>query len=256
MVEKVIIKNNRNTPIHYLKDLESFKNGTEFTFKKGVNIIVGENGCGKTTLLKLIRKYLLLHDTKCSIGEYHSNISTLFGMNNNFCEGAEVYADYKRNSFRLVHAGERTADESMSSFEKFGEMVQQKHASTGESVMIALGALFNDLFSEGAELTFDYEQFKDKKKYNDYYEYTQNHMINGDEFTILMDEPDRNLSLENMKQISGILSFHKPDTQIIAVIHNPLLIYNLSNNKDVNVIEMTNGYVKKVRKEVEELLNK
>lgn len=253
MVEKVIIKNNRNTPISYLKDLKSFKDGKEFVFKEGVNIIVGENGSGKTTLLKLIRKYLLLHDTKCSIGEYRSNICALFDMNNSFRGGAEVYADYKRNSFRLVHSGERTNDESMSSFEKFGEMIQQKHASTGEGVMIALNSLFSYIFSEKAELTFDYAQFKDGR-YNDYYEYTQKHMIDGNEFTILMDEPDRNLSLENMKQISGILSFHKPDTQIIAVIHNPLLIYNLSNNKDINFIEMSKGYIKKVRKEVEELL--
>lgn len=254
MVEKVIIRNNRNTPISYLKDLKSFKNGTEFTFKEGVNIIVGENGCGKTTLLKLIRKYLLLHDTKCSIGEYRSNISALFNMNDGFRGGAEVYADYKRNSFRLVHSGERTEQESLSSFENFQELCSQKHASTGEGVIIALNSLFSYIFNEKADLTFDYEQFKGGM-YNDYYEYTQKHMINGDEFTIFMDEPDRNLSLENMKQISGILSFHKPDTQIIAVIHNPLLIYNLSNNKDVNFIEMTNEYVKKVRKEVEELLN-
>lgn len=253
MVEKVIIRNNRNTPISYLKDLKSFKNGTEFTFKEGVNIIVGENGCGKTTLLKLIRKYLLLHDTECSIGDYASNIRSLFDISEGFRDGVEVYADYKRNSFRLVHYGERANEESMSSFENFQELYSQKHASTGEGVIIALNSLFSYIFNEKAELTFDYEQFKGDR-YNDYYEYTQKHMIDGKEFTILMDEPDRNLSLENMKQISGILSFHKPNTQIIAVIHNPLLIYNLSNNKDVNFIEMTNGYVKKVRKEVEELL--
>lgn len=253
MVEKVIIKNNRNTPISYLKDLKSFKNGAEFTFKEGVNIIVGENGSGKTTLLKLIRKYLLLHDTKCSIGEYHSNISALFDIIDGFRGGAEVYADYKRNSFRLVHSGERTDDESMSSFENFQELFNQKHASTGECVLIALNSLFSYIFNEKAELTFNYEQFKGER-YNDYYEYTQKHMIDGNEFTIIMDEPDRNLSLENMKQISGILSFHKPDTQIIAVIHNPLLIYNLSDNEDINFIEMTKGYIEKVRKEVEELL--
>lgn len=253
MVEKVIIRNNRNTPISYLKDLKSFKNGAEFTFKEGVNIIVGENGSGKTTLLKLIRKYLLLQDTKCSIGDYNSNIRALFDISEGFRGGADVYADYKRNSFRLVHSGERSDDESMSSFEKFGEMYQQKHASTGEGVMIALNSLFKDIFSKGAELTFDYEQFKGGWS-NDYYEYIRKNMVDVGEFTILMDEPDRNLSLENMKQISGILSFHKPDTQIIAVIHNPLLIYNLSNNKDIHFIEMTKGYIKKVRKEVEELL--
>lgn len=39
---------------------------------------------------------------------------------------------------------------------------------------------------------------------------------------------------------------HKPQTQIIAVIHNPALIYKLSKLDHVNFIEMTKGYLKKV----------
>jgi ABC-type cobalamin/Fe3+-siderophores transport system ATPase subunit len=74
------------------------------------------------------------------------------------------------------------------------------------------------------------------------------------EITILMDEPDRNLSLDNIGHIKSILSFHKPQTQLIAVIHNPLLIYNLSKVKDINIIEMTEGYVHKVKSIIRTLI--
>ena len=50
------------------------------------------------------------------------------------------------------------------------------------------------------------------------------------EYTVLMDEPDRNLDIDNIMQIYNVLSFHKPQTQIIAIIHNPALIYKLKSN--------------------------
>lgn len=257
MVEKVVIRDNSNTPLHYLKQLKSFKNGKEFLFKEGVNIIVGENGSGKSTLLKLIRKYLLLDDMECSIGEFNSNINALYeGFSDKFLDGVDVYADYTKNSFRLVHSGERSDNQSMSSFENFNALITQKQSSTGEGVVIALNSLFNYMFGEKVNLTYDYSQFKSMRHYDKYYEYIQSHKIEGNEFTILMDEPDRNLSLENINHIKGILSFHKPQTQIIAVIHNPLLIYNLSSNKDINFIEMNRGYIKKVKKEVDNLIKK
>jgi hypothetical protein len=65
------------------------------------------------------------------------------------------------------------------------------------------------------------------------------------EYTVLMDEPDRNLDIDNIMQIHNVLSFHKPQTQIIAIIHNPALIYKLSKLDCVNFIEMTEGYLNK-----------
>lgn len=46
-------------------------------------------------------------------------------------------------------------------------------------------------------------------------------------------------------QIYNVLSFHKPQTQIIAIVHNPALIYKLSKLDCVNFIEMTEGYLSK-----------
>lgn len=254
MVTKVIIKENDKAPIKYLPDLDNFQNGMEYEFKEGVNIIVGENGSGKTTLLNLIRHYLLVDFNECSLGTYSCNINRLFS-HDGFLDGVDVYADYKKNTFRLSHAGEKEQNTEINTFEEFGSMVSQKNSSTGESVLISINFLFKLMFSEGAKLVFDYEQDKLKERYPEYIEYVKGHRVEGDEYTILMDEPDRNLSIENLKQIKSILSFHKPNTQIICVIHNPLLIYALSNIDDINIIEMSRGYVRKIKREINKLLS-
>jgi len=256
MVYKVVIKDNKRSPLRYLPNLENFQNGKEFVFKPGVNIIVGENGCGKTTLMNLIRKYLMVDYMDCDKGEYRCNINSLYDDmldRNVFRDGVDVYADYQRNTFRLSHAGERERNQAINSLEDFGTMYSQKHSSTGEGVLVAVNSLFSYMFSKKAQLTFDYEQFKESDPL--YWEYVKSHHQEGsDEWTILMDEPDRNLDIENINQIKGILSFHKEQTQIIAVIHNPLLICSLSKKKNINIIEMTEGYVHKINQLVRNLI--
>lgn len=256
MITKVVIKDNKNSPIRYLSKLKAFKNGTEYTFKEGVNIIVGKNGCWKTTLMELLKRYLLVDYTECSRGDFNSNINRLlrtFKSYEGILDGVDVYADYRRNTFRLCHAGERTQEDNQKSFKVFSEFLTQNESSTGESVLVAINSMFGQMFSKDANLLFDYGQFKEDY-YPHYAEYIKEHKVDGDEWTILMDEPDRNLDLENIMQIKGILSFHKPHTQIIAVVHNPLLIVALSKNPEVNMIEMTKGYIKKMESNIKKLL--
>ena len=238
MVTKVVINNNEDTPIEYLSGLRAFKNGKTYEFKPGVNIIVGKNGCGKTTLMNLIKKYLLVDYSECSAGEWNCNINDIcfgLGENKHMYGGADVYADYQRNTFRFCHAGERKEnDEIFADMHSTNEFFGQKWASTGQGVLQSLMQLGDN--------------------YPQYMKYIHDHIIDGDEWTILMDEPDRNLDIENIGQIRGILNVHKPHTQIIAVVHNPLLICALSKNPEVNFIEMTRGYVNKVKKLVKELV--
>jgi len=256
MVTKVVINNNEDTPIGYLPKLRAFKNGKAYEFRPGVNIIVGKNGCGKTTLMNLIKKYLLVDHSECSAGEWNCNINDIcFGLRGkkHMYAGAGVYADYRRNTFRLCHKGERKEnDEIFADDFSTSEFFGQVWSSTGQGVLHSLSSLFDRMFGEGARLLFDYTQFADN--YLPYMKYIHDHLIEGDEWTVLMDEPDRNLDIENIAKIRGILNIHKPHTQIIAVIHNPLLIYALSKNPEVNFIEMTRGYVNKIKKLVKEMV--
>lgn len=253
MIERVLVRNNENSPLHYLSDLDAFRNGTEYDFKPGVNIIVGENGSGKTTLLKLIERYLLVDKTECSLGMYGSVMRNLIGLNKDVPDGVDVYADYDKNTFRLCHKAEKNNDDVMSSASAFGETFMQMHSSTGEGVNIALNSLFKRIFSKDAKLKFDYNKVGERVK--SYGEYINSHRVQKyDEWTIILDEPDRNLDIENIGYIKDILSFHKKNTQIIAVIHNPLLIYALSKKKRVNFIELTPGYIDRVKKQINEIV--
>lgn len=60
------IDDNKKTPFKYIQKIKAFKNGSEFIFKPGVNVIVGKNGSGKSTLLNMISKYMLCEKKMCS----------------------------------------------------------------------------------------------------------------------------------------------------------------------------------------------
>lgn len=260
MIYKVKIKDNKNAPIHYLSDLDNFQNGKQYVFTPGVNLIVGENGCGKTTLMKLLQAYLLIGQQQCE----EKNVRKLFEdyklKDGEMLDGIDVYADYMTNIFRMAHPEEYKGETGigLQNFENFGTLGMIMNSSTGEGVTTAITNLWKLMFSNKASLSFPKLDGWLKEKYSAYLDYVREHRIKPTEeekeVTILLDEPDRNLSLDNIKEIQGILSFHKPHTQIIAVIHNPLLIYNLSKIEGINIIEMTEGYVDKVKRMVDEFV--
>lgn len=138
MVTKVVIKDNKKSPVGYISSLKNFKNGNSFVFKDGVNVIVGENGSGKTTLMKLIESYLMVGYTQCERGMFNSNVSRVMGYGKEFLDGVDVYADYTRNTFRLCHSGERSGEEAMLNKHDFAELFEQKSSSTGEGLLLRL----------------------------------------------------------------------------------------------------------------------
>ena len=255
MIEKVIIKDRTKTPITYLDEIDMFKNGTEFIFKPGVNVLVGLNGSGKTTLFKIIEYYLIVGDIFCERGQYNGNINRLRTYNNDI-SGIDVFADYEKNTFKLSHFQDRSDDTILKNIQNFRDQIAGCQSSQGEKVMVALNSLFNYMFSPDARLSFDYDQFKDL--FPEYYEYVQSHKLKEptDEYTILMDEPDRNLDLHNLDHIKNILSFHKEQTQIIVSLHSPLLITWARHQSHINLIEFSPGYAEEVeyltRKIIEE----
>ena len=261
MITEINITDNTRIGRHYVRDLRTFQNGVSYKFKPGINVIIGKNGCGKSTLLGLIYEYTLCSRTIVSeVPKNLLSLNDLYDMDGKLYGGIKIHHDYKGGVFRYLPKGElrKFGDETvMENIENMSIFMSK--CSTGESILECLGMLFKKMFS-GNTYRFPLKELKSKsKELNDYWrekienliEYYEKNNVNlspGEhEYTVLMDEPDRNLDIQNVQEIYQILSYHKPETQVIAVIHNPLLIYKLSKIPEtVNIIEMTPGYLQEI----------
>lgn len=266
MIEKIIIKDNSKSPLNYISDIKALANGKEYNFKKGVNIIIGPNGCGKSTLLELASCYLWVHDqmqskVSNSINEY-PNLFDRFGFTDDmkFNDGIIVKHDYQTKAFRLRPKSDFKAEECFKSRESFGLFGNSVSSSVGEQTILSVSSLFDVMFNKTKDYSFPIKKIKElaeqsndvwKSNYNRLLKYYKNNRISCSqddyEFTVLMDEPDRNLDIDNLQQVYGILSERKEHTQIIAIVHNPILIYKLSKLKDINFIQMERGYLNKIK---------
>lgn len=255
MIKSIKITDPKKLPFNYAEKV--FKKGQVFKFKPGINIIVGENGCGKSTLIKIAKAYLLCTN---GIESNESRINELFDYwtNTEISDGAEVKADYELKAFSLRTVAEMDEDEKLSSFTNFGLTYMSNTSSDGEKILQSVVHLLNRIFTKDKDNKFPIKEINNiKENSNDvwkkyaelYLEYVEKNKIEDKfkEYTIFMDEPDKNLSIKNIEDLLPILSEHKEHGQIIAVVHNPVLIYALSKNKDVNFIEMTKNYVEEVK---------
>ena len=265
MITKVHISDNENTPIGYLDESDVFKNGAEFDFIPGTNVIVGPNGSGKSTLIDLIRAYTLVNHRDCEVS--NATLSKTFRDyilgNRDMNDGVDVYGDYATNIFRMVRTEEsRLAGNSLRSFLDFGATFESMNSSTGEGMMSDIEAMFSYMFDPNRNLSFPLEQVKAYSssldgKYDKYVSYVENHKVDCDKrYTMLMDEPERNLDIYNIDKVMGILGYDRGDTQIICTIHNPLVIYELSKNESINFIELKEGYVNDVIDKLDEIIVK
>lgn len=259
MITSIKITDNKKTPFRYIPDLDAFSNGTEYTFAPGVNVIIGTNGCGKSTLLNLIAKYMFCERTMAS--EYPLDalsMPKIFSKEGEVHDGIDIHADYLGKVFRMMLPSEMDNEDKLRNMVNFTAFVSGLDCSTGEKGLVSINSLFKSMF-EQKDYAFPIAEMQRRSKgYNDFWKHNIDSLLNyykknrikiskeDFEYTVLMDEPDRNLDIQNIMQVYDVLSFHKPQTQIIAVIHNPALIYKLSKLDCVNFVEMTKGYLNEV----------
>ena len=261
MIKSIIIDNNENLPIRYSYKLESLKNGTKFDFINGVNIIIGKNGSGKSTLLKNISYYLL-----CS-SSYYSKLPnfSMFGealkmddlfKDTQLKDGMKINCDYTGVVYNYIPYTTQGME-----FDAFAcsNRIECSDKSVGEKTRFELYSLFNFAFSNRNVQFPIKEIISQRDNSNDYWKerftnllkyYKENRIIvNPDEFTytFLIDEPDKNLDISNIDELYKILSYQKEMTQLICVIHNPILIYKLSKLEHINFIELTEGYLEEIK---------
>jgi hypothetical protein len=269
MIKRIDFSNIKNAPIGYLGDIDFFNKNKSVTFKSGINVIVGLNGCGKTTLLNLIRRYTLCltnMTSTCPSGNIEF-LKLLFSNDNKLWDGVKVISDYQGVVFNMLDLNTLEASSNcLQSASKFNTYINMLNCSTGESISSGLDSLFNIMFDPKTNLEFPIKKLKEvasnkysaiRSKAEQLLQYYKENSFQYDnpkdfEFTALMDEPDRNLDINRIKEVYNILSQEKENTQIIAVVHNPVLIYKLSKFNHVNIIEMTKDYIEDVVKFVED----
>lgn len=235
----------------YLGERENLKlssfleNGVKFS--NGVNILIGKNGSGKSTILNIIRAVnMCSHSTTSSFINY-SELEDLEDLLNNF----EIKSNYYLPVFNLYRLKEDIkglidTDLILKDISSLNSFLAATSESNGQNLIGDLNSLFKDMFSKKkmismASIIKGLEKNETVKNISEIFIKNQ---VDDMFITVLMDEPDQGLDIENIKKIWNILTTNRDDTQLIAAIHNPLLIYKLSKLDFVNIIETTPGYLK------------
>lgn len=261
MIEKVIITDRKNLWNFYMSEV---LHEAEYNFTPGVNIIVGENGCGKSTLFKAIYDYMLANNgIYSSVPDRRLLFPRAKLLDGKVPNGMAVKADYKSRLYRLISFQDICAKQERlfdhdANLEMFANL---QHTSKGEECHHGFYKMMDIMFRVGRDYDFIKELTEKKKqlgnnidgfcdKYIQYYK--ENQIPWNGKVTMMLDEPDNNLDVINLKHLYDVLTFEHPEIQVIAIIHNVALIKKLLEAKDkgiidINFIEMTPGYLKTVK---------
>lgn len=248
----------RNNQVRVLR--KRLEEGIEFT--PGINILIGENGCGKSTVMNIIRSANRIEHSFIPTTDY-LRITTITELNELF-DSFEVIGDYRLPVFNLYRMFEDkelvgTPGTVMDSLDNAKLFISGKEESKGQNVMGDINQLMDWMFNRSSECypilhhinKLHEEGFHKEEVEKLITSFQKNSVKSEDIFTILMDEPDQGLDIGNLEEIYGMVSYDKPQTQLIAVIHNPVLIYKLSKLDYVNIIEMSKDYLNKVKQFIE-----
>lgn len=274
MIRSVTVRDARCAPYSYVADIPALKEGTTIEFKPGINIIVGANGCGKSTLIKTIATYLLCGNGCMKTPTGYNSVGDAVNDRHlwdptegeKLLDGVDVAHDYNGVAFILRNSYEMENGDALRDMDSFVSAYKRRVSSMGENTMFSIQTLFDVMFADkGVEyLAFPVANLKKimdnagdvwKERIRQLLQYYKRNQVTDltpedFQYTVLMDEPDRNLDIYNLDQVADILSQDKEMTQLIATVHNPLLIARLSQKPNVNIIEMTEGYVNAVHTEI------
>ena len=134
MIKRIDFSDIEKSPIGYLRAIDFFNKNKSITFKSGINVIVGLNGCGKTTLLNLIRRYALCLTNMTSTCPSNNLefINLLFSNDNKLWDGVKIISDYQGVIFNMLDYKvlERESN-CLQSASKFNTYINTLNCSTG-----------------------------------------------------------------------------------------------------------------------------
>lgn len=248
-----------------------------FNFTDGLNIITGRNGSGKSVLLDMIRNNcgiisdnsypvmpnpMHLHswsdDKWISMSNYIKN-----QFENNDYPNCDIVWDgsmvhyltpdtfdsermWNREMARGENFSHQISNDLFSGIEILGKMIS--HNSKGESSIQVLNKIFN--------LSIEYQKQLTKKDVNDVWVKASdifhdwlNSMPRNEKPTLLIDELDSHLDLDNQKSYWNYINYLTQKWQVIVVSHSIFALrLKKSCDFDINYINLNSEYFNKVNK--------
>ena len=161
MIEKVIITDRKNLWLSYMSEV---LHEAEYIFTPGVNIIVGENGCGKSTLFKAIYDYMLANNgIYSSVPDRRLLFPRAKLLDDQVPNGMKVKADYKSRLYRLISFQDICAKQERlfdhdANLEMFANL---QHTSKGEESHHGFYKMMDIMFRVGREYDLPFVQLVD-----------------------------------------------------------------------------------------------
>ena len=289
MIESVAIKDPKDADakalltegVSHICFLPSLR-GRTFNFTKGLNVIIGENGSGKTSLLSVIRQLWLAEYEGKVEPSSHNMFSMFFGIKftRHFDEGlyemVDMKADYTKPLFCLRKAKDIKNENVLGSAMNMLQFMQSNEMSNGESVTCSIVSMIK--LMQGKHPTQNAEEYMDFQKTLGYIRESGEKMWGGNRsgihgrdckrmfdffmdyfdrnkvepsncLTAVLDEPDDGMDIYRLDQLRKLFAaVHRVrKDQFIIVLHNVALIKALSELDGVNFIEITDGYLDAVK---------
>ncbi len=257
MIESIAINDPNDTPITWWGKNKTLQNLASARFSRGLNILWGKNGSGKSSLLAMIAKLFHAEQSRYSVVT-HDSITSLWSSS----------ATRKRpKGVDIVHDGQGVAyfdpqhkvgligglagfdydflDEGLGSIFTKG--------SSGQLVTHELGKILSKLKDKNTlEVEFKTQKGDVNSLWYKRIEAVENYLkpsIDKGPITLLLDEPDRSLDLPNQKLLWRGLRNISQKYQLIVASHSPFA----ANVKDAVYIELSDGYLTECREALKTL---
>jgi predicted ATPase len=233
-----------------------------FEFPEGLTVLFGTNGCGKSTLLKCIKAYCgIQHAGWSKISDFNSlgtgSVKHFPFVYRAFTPTKECDTHVEWDGTATFYNDSDLRIDDMSWFYNKDILKQEgltteaeqmdyvaKRPSSGQTRIQKLNKIFN--------IAKDPPKFTEKTPNGNRYEYMEVAYINSlprtGRVTILLDEPEKSLSIPKQIELFKLLIEFQKDFQIIIATHSPFILFE----DNINIIEMEQGYIQACKDTIKE----
>lgn len=251
----------------FTSELPNFHQGIEYHFPEGLTILSGPNGCGKTSILKMIKAYCGIPNGFAGWSRISSELALGAQQKSHFPWVYRAYSpgqsdcivgwdgtptfynegDVKIDQWAWFTNKEISSEDGMTTEAEHMEAMIEK-PSSGQYRLKKLNKLFN-MLKNPPDLTKYISQHPAQIGEVDYIR----SLPRTGRVTLLLDEPERALSLPKQMELFALLKKMSKDYQIIVATHSPFVCLM---DLDAKIYDIENGYSAECKGIIEKLVNK